>query len=59
MYKRQEQQVIMMRFGFVGGSPMTLEQCAEETGYSIEGCRQVQETAIRKLQADYRETKKH
>ena len=54
-----EQQVIMMRFGFVGGSPMTLEQCAEETGYSIEGCRQVQETAIRKLQADYRETKKH
>ncbi len=54
-----EQQIIMMRFGFVDGSPMTLEQCAEETGYSIEGCRQVQETAIRKLQADYRETKKH
>lgn len=54
-----EQQVIMMRFGFVGGSPMTLEQCAKETGYSVEGCRQVQETAIRKLQANYRESKKH
>lgn len=52
-----EQQVIMMRFGFVGGSPMTLEQCSEETGYSVEGCRQIQETAIRKLQADYRKTK--
>lgn len=52
-----EQQVIMMRFGFVGGSPMTLEQCSEKTGYSVEGCRQVQETAIRKLQADYKKTK--
>lgn len=54
-----EQQVVMMRFGFMGGSPMTLEQCAKETGYSAEGCRQVQETAIRKLQADYRKIKKH
>ena len=54
-----EQQVIMMRFGFVGGYPMTLEQCAEETGYSVEGCRLVQKTAIRKLQADYWETRKH
>lgn len=53
-----EQQVIMMRFGFVGGTPMTLEECAKETGYTAEGCRQVQETAIRKLQADYLEKQK-
>ncbi len=51
--KPVEQKVIMMRFGFMNGEPMTLEQCARETGYSIEGCRHIQETAIQKLQADY------
>lgn len=50
-----EQQVVMMRFGFIDGIPMTLEQCAKETGYSTEGCRQIQASAIRKLQADYKE----
>lgn len=50
-----EQQVVMMRFGFIDGTPMTLEQCAKETGYSAEGCRRIQASAIRKLQADYKE----
>lgn len=53
-----EQQVIMMRFGFINGTPMTLEECAKETGYTAEGCRYVQETAIRKLQADYLDGRK-
>jgi len=53
-----EQIVIMMRFGFIDGKPITLEQCAKETGYSSEGCRHIQESAIRKLQADYKDKKK-
>ncbi len=53
-----EQKVILMRFGFIDGEPMTLEQCAREIGYSIEGCRQIQESAIQKLQADYKDRKK-
>lgn len=53
-----EQQVVMMRFGFVGGKPMTLEQCAEATGYTAEGCRKIQKAAISKLKADFREKKK-
>lgn len=48
-----EQKVIMMRFGFIGGRPMTLEECARETGYSLEGCRHIQQAAVRKLQEDY------
>lgn len=52
-----EQQIIRMRFGFIDGKPMTLEQCAEATGYTASGCRNIQESAIQKLQADYRDKK--
>ena len=48
-----EQKIIMMRFGFIDGKPMTFEQCAKETGYSAESCRRFSEAAIKKLQADY------
>jgi len=48
-----EQKIIMMRFGFIDGKPMTFAQCAKETGHSEENCRWISEEAIKKLQADY------
>ncbi len=53
-----EQRVIMLRFGFVGGEPMSLRQCAKELGCSDETVRRTANAAIQKLQHDYLNTRR-
>lgn len=48
-----EQKVIALRFGFVGGEPLTLQQCAKKLDCSDESIRRALASAIRKLQDDY------
>lgn len=48
-----EQKVIALRFGFVGGEPLTLQQCAKKLDCSDERIRRALTSAIRKLQDDY------
>lgn len=51
--KPNEQKVIMLKFGFVGGEPMSMEQCSKKLGCSEETARRNLKAAIRKLQAVY------
>lgn len=47
----RSQKIILMRFGFVTGSPMTLEEVAEELGITRERVRQIGSLFMRRFRS--------
>lgn len=50
----KHQKIILMRFGFVTGSPMALQEVAEEFGMRRERVRQIESVFLRRIRYSFR-----
>ena len=50
----KHQKIILMRFGFVTGSPMTLQEVAEEVGMRRERVRQIESVFLRRIRYSFK-----
>ena len=53
----REQRIIMLRFGFETGEPLTLEEVGEKLGITRERVRQIEEKALRRLKFQFARNK--
>ena len=53
----RSQKIILMRFGFATGSPMALEEVAEELGITRERVRQIESMFMRRFRSHARHKK--